>query len=207
MSSRRELARTLEQVVDFDTPQIRREQYLTPPELAATIVHHADLLGDLARLVVDLGTGTGMLAIAAKLRTHRPVIGIDIDGEALELAGVNARSLSVSIEWVLGDIRRLPLCPAEPTTVLMNPPFGAQHESEVRDRAFLRICATIATVSYSIHNVGSYEFIEAFVHDYGGTIDQAFRAPMSLPRQFSFHTREDVEIPAEVYRIEWDPSD
>ncbi len=45
---------------------------------------------DYAR-VLDLGTGTGVLAIAAALRSHQPVLATDIDPVATKTAAENAR--------------------------------------------------------------------------------------------------------------------
>ena len=41
--------------------------------------------------VLDVGTGTGILAAAAAKATHRPVIAGDLDAEAIRVAGENAR--------------------------------------------------------------------------------------------------------------------
>jgi ribosomal protein L11 methyltransferase len=43
------------------------------------------------RRILDLGTGTGVLAIAAARALHRPVIATDIDLEAVGVARANAR--------------------------------------------------------------------------------------------------------------------
>jgi ribosomal protein L11 methyltransferase len=42
------------------------------------------------RCILDMGTGTGILAIAAAKTWHRPVQARDIDHEAVRVAGVNA---------------------------------------------------------------------------------------------------------------------
>jgi len=104
---------------------------------------------------------------------------------------------------VQGDATDPPLCLDGPTTVVMNPPFGAQNGSEHADRAFLATAASIAEVSYSIHNEGSREFVEAFAADEGGEVTHAFRAELTLDRQFPFHTEDAKTHAVEVYRIEW----
>jgi ribosomal protein L11 methyltransferase len=43
------------------------------------------------RTVLDVGTGTGVLAIAAARTLHRPVLASDIDGRAIRVARENAR--------------------------------------------------------------------------------------------------------------------
>ncbi|SFR47685.1 putative methylase [Halogeometricum rufum] len=207
MATKAALETQLSVVAGFENPRVELEQYPTPPGLAAHVVHVADLNGDVeGRTVVDLGTGTGMLALGAALRGPARVVGVDVDAEALDVARDNRVRVGTTtpIHWVRADATRAPLCVDEPTTVLMNPPFGAQRGHEHADRAFLRTAATLSDVSYSIHNTGSQEFVEAFAADEGGTVTHAFEATFSLDRQFEFHDEASKDIDTEVYRIEWD---
>lgn len=206
MATKSELTQQLGVVVGFDDPRADLEQYRTPPELAAHLVHTADLQGDIdGRDVVDLGCGTGMLALGAALRGPRSVVGVDIDPAPLSTARENERRVgsASAVSWVRADATREPLCPERPTTVLMNPPFGAQAGSEHADRAFLETTARVADVSYSIHNGDSTDFVEAFAADNGGEVTAAFRAEFELPRQFEFHARDSRQLDVEVFRIEW----
>jgi len=59
--------------------------------------------------VVDVGTGSGVLAIAAALKGACRVTAIDVDGDAIESARENAalNRLVGSIEWRIGDFREL----------------------------------------------------------------------------------------------------
>jgi putative methylase len=193
-------------VAGFENPRVGLEQYPTPPELAAHVVHVADLNDDIeGRTVVDLGTGTGMLALGAALRGPARVVGVDVDREALSTARTNRVRVGTTtpIHWIQADATRCPLRTTERTTVVMNPPFGAQHGHEHADRAFLATAADVADVSYSIHNAGSREFVEAFAADNGGEVSQAFEAAFDLDRQFAFHEEERKELRTEVYRIVW----
>ncbi|MFU8868279.1 METTL5 family protein [Natronococcus sp.] len=203
--SRRTLARRLESLTDFAEPSASLEQYLTPPEIAAHLCHLAGLQGDLERRVIDLGTGTGMLAIGAALAGADRVVGIDVDADALALARENAGRADVDdrIEWLCGDATRVPLVPAE-ATVVSNPPFGAQRGNRHADRAFLETAREIGAVSYTIHNEGSQSFVESFVADAGGAVTHAFRAEFPIERRFDFHTESERTLEAEVFRIEWD---
>lgn len=207
MSTRRTLAKRLGVVAGFDDPRVELEQYPTPPELAAHIVHVADLQGDLAgRTVVDLGTGTGMLALAAALRGAELVVGVELDRDPLATAVGNEDKIGTSseIEWIQGDATRAPVVPERSeTTVVMNPPFGAQDGNRGADREFLETARSIADVSYSVHNEGSQGFLEAYTDDVGGEITHAFEAEFDLENQFSFHDAERRTLDAEVYRIEW----
>lgn len=208
MSTKRELATQLGVVTGFDDPTAALEQYPTPPELAAHVIHLADLYDDVDdRTIVDLGTGTGMLAIAAALRGPDEVIGVEIDRTALGTAVDNRRRVGTAtpIHWVQADVNQLPIgfAPDVSTTVVMNPPFGAQDGAEGADRGFLEATAGIADVSYSIHNAGSLEFVEAFAADNGGDVTHAFEADFEMERQFDHHEEEKRVVPTEVYRIDW----
>ena len=207
MSTKRELEGQLAVVAGFENPQASLEQYPTPPALAAHVIHLADLQGDIQdRTVVDLGAGTGMFALGAALRGPQRVIGLELDGPPLRTAIENRRRVGTTtpIHWVQADATRPPLRLDERATVVMNPPFGAQNGQEGADRAFLKTAAEIAGVSYSVHNTGSQEFIEAFAADNGGEVTHAFAAEFDVDRQFDHHTDDRRAIDTEVYRIEWD---
>lgn len=206
MSTKSALAQRLAIVAGFEDPNVSLEQYRTPPELAAHLVHTADLQGDIEnRTIIDLGCGTGMLALGAALRGPTRVLGIDIDPSPLETARENERQVAsaAAVEWLRADATHAPLCPSEPTTVVMNPPFGAQSGNEHADRDFLQTAAAIADVSYSIHNAGSESFVESFVTDNDGDVTHAFEAAFELPHQFDHQTEASRTIDAEVFRIEW----
>lgn len=58
-------------------------------------------------LVVDLGTGSGILALAAKLLGAKRVIGIDSDSIAISTAKQNARLNKVQgVQFLVSDVRR-----------------------------------------------------------------------------------------------------
>ncbi|GGM65410.1 putative methylase [Halarchaeum rubridurum] len=206
---KRTLERRLAAVAGFDDPDVAREQYPTPAELAAHVLHTADLRGDLDSVVLDLGTGTGMLALGAACRSPARVVGLDVDGDALATARENERRVApeTPVSWVRGDATDPPLTrariDASAATVVMNPPFGAQRGNRHADRRFLAAAAALADVSWSIHNAGSRDFVESFAADRGGTVTDAFAAEFDVARQFDFHTRERETLDVEVYRVAW----
>ena len=207
MGTRSELETQLAVVAGFENPRTDLEQYPTPPGLAAHVVHVADLNGDVeGRTVLDLGTGTGMLALAAALRGPARVIGVEIDRAALTTATANQRRVAASapVHWIQADATRLPLAVPDPVTVVMNPPFGAQDGNRNADRGFLATASRVASVSYSVHNANSEAFVEAFAADNGGEVTHAFAADFEIGAQFDHHADESRDIDAEVYRIEWE---
>lgn len=200
---RRDIERRLQEVAGFEDPRIDLEQYPTPADVAAHFVHLAAMRGDLDRPVIDLGTGTGVLALGAALAGAPAVVGVDRDAAALATARANAARLGRAVTFVRGDATLPPLCPSGPATVLTNPPFGARRGNEGADRAFLGTAADLGVVSYSIHNAGSREFVEAFAADNGGRVTDAFAVELDVDRQFEFHTSERATVDAEAFRIEW----
>jgi ribosomal protein L11 methyltransferase len=58
--------------------------------------------------MLDLGTGSGILVLAAKMFGAKHALGIDVDATAVSTAKENARMNNISgIEFRLGDARRL----------------------------------------------------------------------------------------------------
>ncbi len=59
----------------------------------------------------DIGTGSGILAIAAAKLGYAPVAGLDLDAEAIRIAKANARQNGVAsyVQLVCRDLARLPL--------------------------------------------------------------------------------------------------
>lgn len=204
MESKRTLEKRLSQVEGFEEPNVELEQYPTPAEIASQLVHLADLQGDLDSVIVDLGTGTGMLAIGAALRGAKRVVALDADRGVLEQARTNEQRVAPSkkIDWLLGDGGRVPVSLSN-ATVLMNPPFGAQRDNRGADRRFLDAASEIADVIYSIHNAGSREFVESFIRDQGGEITHAYELIFDIESQFKFHKEETKTIRAECYRSSW----
>ncbi|MDD4750001.1 MAG: 50S ribosomal protein L11 methyltransferase, partial [Methanosarcinaceae archaeon] len=110
----RKLEILLEKVEAFSEPELELEQYPTPAPLAAEILHFAYMQGDLIGRVHDLGCGTGILAIGAKLLGAEEVVGFDADEKALKIARQNAKKLGVEVEFVRSDISEV-LAPANTT--------------------------------------------------------------------------------------------
>jgi putative methylase len=190
----RKLEMLLEELENFSDPELELEQYQTPPLLAAEILHFAYMQGDLDDSVQDLGCGTGILAIGAKLLGARKVVGYDADQKALEIAKRNARKLGVEVEFVLSDITDIT---EHVKTTVMNPPFGARVKG--RDRPFLSSALRTSEVIYSIHNRGSLAFIQKFIKP--AVITHSYVAKFSMKRTFDFHTKEREVIEVEIYRI------
>jgi putative methylase len=195
------LEMALQQLSGFSHPRAAREQYQTPAPLAARLLFHALMKGDIeGKNICDLGCGTGMLAIGAALLGAGRVQGVDIDRNAIEVARANAALLDVEVEFIIADVRDelllTDLCCTD--TVIMNPPFGAQKAHA--DRPFIDLALTLAPVTYSIFNAGSAQFIETYITE-RAEIDERVGGVFPIKRTFSFHTRDIQDIGVEIVRL------
>jgi putative methylase len=195
------LEMTLQRLKGYSHPKASLEQYQTPAPLAARLLYHALMKGDIeGKTVFDLGCGTGMLAIGAALLGADCVKGIDIDQQAIESADTNAALLDTRVEFIIGDVRdaALPRRLGSCDTVIMNPPFGAQKAHA--DRPFIDLALSVAPVTYSIFNAGSIQFIETYTAK-RAKIDEKIGGVFPIKRTFSFHTRDVQEIEVEILRL------
>jgi len=185
----------LEKVEGFKSPKPDREQYATPATVASELLHFAFMRGDLVDTVYDLGCGSGIFAIGAKLLGAEKVIGFDDDKDVLEIARANAKKLGVEVEFVCCNISDVS---GKAHTVVMNPPFGAQKKGS--DRPFLRKALELSSAVYSIHNAGSVDFIKKFISP--SVITEYRLIDFPIKRTFGFHKKERLVIKVEIYRIE-----
>ena len=79
--------------------------------LARYLIDHPTLVA--GRSLLDLGTGSGIVAIAAGLAGARPVQAADVDPYALAAARVNASANGVTIETIEGDLTIAPTTPVD----------------------------------------------------------------------------------------------
>jgi len=197
----RRLEMILQRIRGYDHPIVSLEQYQTPAPLAARLLYHALMKGDIeGKRVCDLGCGTGVLSIGAVLLGAEQVCGVDVDPEAVATANANARLFDADIEFIVADVRNaeLPGRIGSFDTVIMNPPFGAQ--TPHADRPFIDLALVVAPVIYSIFNAGSVQFIETYTAG-RAKIDERIGGIFPIKRTFSFHTQDVQEIGVEILRL------
>lgn len=74
--------------------------------------------------IADIGTGSGCIAIALSLLLpNATVTGIDISGNALQVAQKNATTLVANVEWVQQDILMSASLPGNYDIIVSNPPY------------------------------------------------------------------------------------
>jgi putative methylase len=200
MMKKKQLSILLSQLAPSPKPKLKWEGYTLDSEAAAEMIHIASWVNNDVRgkTVVDLGCGSGILAIAAALTGAEQVFGVDIDKEAVKIAERNAEKLNVTIDLVIGDIE----CVRGPfDTALMNPPFGTRKRGA--DVQFLKKALEISDVSYSLHkqNVKVRDYLKHKVPKIGGKIDQIREMKIVINRTYSFHRKRKYPVNVDLYRI------
>lgn len=202
------------------TPQVYLEQYTVSEQLASNMLYIAayannDIIG---KSVLDLGCGTGRLALGAAFLGAESVVGIDIDRLAIKTARENATQLDIAdrVEWVNGDID---IIVGKFDTVVQNPPFGVQ--TREADRVFLVKALEVGDVVYSLHNhpegderlikmlkssqgflqVEPSPFLQRFISKHDGVIQAVYALPMTIPKMFDFHKKAKHDFVIDLYVI------
>jgi predicted RNA methylase len=210
--NKRQLISIIEQMRTFDAAnaKVELEQYPTDAIAAVEMVFVADFIhADLHdHLVIDLGTGTGRLAISALCMGAWHAVGIELDPDALVLARENAETFGLErrLDLLLGDVLQQGIhldASHSDTTILMNPPFGVQVKGA--DARFLRAAMAIpgAGVIYSFHltNEKNRVFLRGLIESNGWRLAELRQTSMILPRLYQFHEKKRKEIDVDLYRI------
>lgn len=200
MLRRKHVAILLSRLEPILNPKLKWESYTLDSESAASIVYTAacvynDICG---KSVIDLGCGSGILAIAASLFGAKWVVGVDIDKEAVKVAVKNAGSVGAQVDFIAGDINCIA---GHFNTTLMNPPFGSWHKGA--DVNFLRKALEISDVVYSLHkrSPSVRVFLGKLIPEVGGVIDEVYELDIVIGRTYRFHRKKHYRVKADLYRI------
>jgi len=195
--SKRQLEIQLGKLKILQNPKLGLEQYPISAEVAAELLYvagfeHRDLQGK----IIDLGTGTGRLAIGAAIMGSQKVVGVDIDKKAIALARENARATGVQVEWVVSDVAEVV---GRYDTVIMNPPYGTR--SPHLDVRFLERAFELAPVSYSIHKSSTREYLNGVIAKKNRRVDAMRNMTLNIPHLFPFHHKKWNNVEVDLYRI------
>lgn len=105
------------------------------PETEHLVEVALELIGGGSPVVVDVGTGSGAIAVTLSLESAAQVFATDISGTALRVAAVNNRKLLSRVEFVCCDLLSS-VASTSVDLVVSNPPYVPEAESlqrEVRD--------------------------------------------------------------------------
>lgn len=88
-------------------------------------------------VIVDIGTGSGIIAITLSLELARPIVATDLSFQACVTARFNALKLGVSVQFLEADLLK-PFADGSADVIVSNPPYIAFSDSaslprEVRD--------------------------------------------------------------------------
>jgi putative methylase len=156
--------------------------------------------------VLDLGCGSGKLAIGSALLEAREVIAVDIDEEVLNIAIENLKivekltdqKFNNRIKFIKKDVSELD---EKVDTVIQNPPFGIQKLHA--DRLFLKKALECGDKIYSLHR--SYErtreFLTNFIKDNKGKVEKIISFKFRIPYMFKFHERPSVNYDVDLFII------
>lgn len=201
--NRKQLEMALSQVASFQKPNVELEQYQTPPNVAANIVHAAYMNGDIQNKdVVDICAGTGILGIAGGLLGAKSITFVEKDKQAAKILKSNLQELHLDeVATVLVTDALNWKSKRKYATAILNPPFGIQQQI-VRDTEFLRVALRISNTVYSIHDgsAANEEYLPEFVRKSGGRPLGFFRETFNIPKIYSFHTDSVRQIAVIVLR-------
>ena len=190
-----EILKKLSRLQGFEEPRISLEQYVTPPQLAADIIHAAYMSGDIeGKKVLDLGIGTGILAIGAALAGAEKVVGVDKDGAALEIAEENIEEAGVE-EFL--ELRQKDFSEVEENfdAVIMNPPFSVHSDVGID---FIRKAVELSDAVYTMSLPSAREGIKDFVANSQHELAAVEEYNVALPNTYGFHAEEGRETDMDV---------
>jgi len=217
-----DLEMLLSRVEPHPNPKPDIEQYTIPADVAAAMLHLAaytngDIVG---KSVLDLGCGTGRLALGAAFLGAKSVVGVDVDIMAIKKAFENALKIGLEkkVNWLASDVD---VVRGNFDTVVQNPPYGIQ--TARADRKFLEKALEVGKTIYSLHKsqrksvvlhrmlkassqgfvaVTPDRFLERFIEKRGRKIKEVYAMIMSIPHMFSFHTKRKHEFIVDLYVID-----
>jgi putative methylase len=215
---RKHLAMALSRLPAHPQHSAALEQYATDGEVAATwlcairdygdfVVHSEEAESqERAANVVDLGSGNGVLGLAALLCGARHATLIEIDEECCEISATAADRLELTERITIVRDRIMGNWPpnwqsgdSECDLIIMNPPWGKQ--TLHADRMFLNSAfASPAKIIHLLHSRKATH-IENAAEVAGWTAVRWLESELPLPAAYSHHTQRRGVTGCAMWRI------
>jgi putative methylase len=202
---RKDLEIFLTQLEKVPNLKLQYEQYPTPPRVAANLLWIAGIENNdlFNKTILDLGCGSGILALGTLFLGAREIVGIDIDLDSLEVAKRNSELVGYqdNCHWLCARTEKITITGID--TVVMNPPFGMRKESVSRDRYFLEKALELASVVYSINPYAdkTREFFIEYCKGLNATIEQIIQMNFEIKKEYDFHKKEKHITLIDLYVI------
>ncbi|XP_063821963.1 rRNA N6-adenosine-methyltransferase METTL5 [Ostrinia nubilalis] len=196
----------LQELKDFSKANIKLEQYVTPPHIAAVALYSIQTQFDAleGKLVLDAGCGPGTLGIGAALMGAAAITAMDIDEGALEVFQENVDDMEITnIEAVQCDFLNADIFRLENyfDTVLMNPPFGTKNNSGI-DMKFLQTALRLSSDSvFSLHKSSTRAHIQKKIKEWGAKGSVVAELRYDLPATYKFHKQQSRDIAVDLWRV------
>ena len=123
----------------FDHPfKVTSDTLIPRPETEEIVDKFLKEAPKKALKVLDIGTGTGVIAITIKKeRPQDNVTAIDLSSQALEVAKENGEKLQANVRFLLGDLTE-PVKEEQFDVVISNPPYIGLDEKRYMDDSVLK---------------------------------------------------------------------
>ncbi|KAI8065226.1 S-adenosyl-L-methionine-dependent methyltransferase [Gongronella butleri] len=202
----KELESILQDCDVFASPKIQFEQYPTSAHLAARMLYTADTVYDDIedRAIGDLGSGCGILSIAANILGAGYNVGFDIDADAVAIAQENCDQFEVDVDFVLTDLSAdacaLDRFKGKLDTIVMNPPFGTKNKGV--DMVLLKKAVETANRAvYSLHKTSTRDHILKKAKEWGVDCEVIAEMKFDVPQMYKFHKKKSVDIAVDFLRF------
>jgi putative methylase len=182
------------------------EQYFTPPNLAINFLKEIDFKN---KIVIDIGSGNGVLGLISLILGAKKVIFLDIDNNSINTSKENYSALKKNLNNI-GDVIFLKkdislLKKSEFSKIdicLMNPPFGTTKENKKIDLVFLKKAMKLSKKILTMHKTASKDFVKKIIseNDFKIVLEDDFLFPIN--KIYKHHTKDKIDVEVTLFILE-----
>ena len=175
------------------------EQYFTPAQIALSFLSKIDFKD---KVVIDLGSGNGILGLTALSLKAKKTIFVDIDNAALNIAKQNYEFLKNSLqdkfgsaEFINKDIALLFKSELPKIDIaVLNPPFGTIDKNKKIDAVFLKKAMKLSNKVLTMHKTASKDFIKELFAKENYEIIYEKDILFPINKMYEHHTKQEVNV-------------